>query len=404
MATTIICNKCGNKIEITEAIRKDLEQKVLKEIEVKHTQEIEELKQQQTDLVKRNEVELEKAKIEITANTRKEANKKLQKEFKIQLKEREEDAKRREKQYQQSQKQLIDLTKQLREAKGAESKIKLEFERKLLAEQGKIKSDAKKEVEEELSLRIAEKDKKINDAQKQIRELERKIHQGSQQLQGEVLELKLEEILKQTFPFDEIKEVPKGIKGADVIQVVKTRTGMKCGTIVWESKNTKNWSSSWVQKLIEDQRALKAEIAVLVSSVLPEDIQSFGQINNIWVSDLKSAIALTYALRQQLIGIKSAQEINNGKSTKAEVVYKYLTSNEFKQRIEVWVEYFKERQGDLQKERLYFNKKWSKEEKEIHKVFESTASMYGDLQGLIGAALPKVKYLELPDNTSGESD
>jgi len=355
------------------------------------------------DLVKQNKAELEKAKIEIAENARKEATEKLQKEYKSQLKAGEDEVERREKQFQESQQQLINLTKQLREAKDAESKIKLEFEKKLLTEQEKIKSDAKKEAEEELSLRIAEKDKKLNDAQKQIKEMERKIQQGSQQFQGEVYELKLEEILKQNYPLDEIKEVPKGIKGADVIQVVKTRTGMVCGTIVWESKNTKNWSHSWVQKLVEDQRALKAEIAVLVSSVLPEEIQSFGQLDKIWVSDMKSAIALTFALRQQLVGIKSAQEINSGKATKAEVVYNYLTSNEFKQRIEVWVEYFKERQEDLQKERLYFNKKWGKEEKEIHRVFESTAGMYGDLQGLIGTALPKVKYLELPDNISGES-
>lgn len=384
MATTIKCNICGNEIEITEAIRSELEAKVLRETELKHKEEIELIK-------KEGELSLIKAKE--TAD--KLALEKVRKEFEIKIKNDEEEKSKLNEQVQKSQTEQGELLKQLREARDAEGKMKVEYQRKLLEEQDAIKADAKKEAEEELNLQIALKDKKLFDAQKQIKELERKIQQGSQQMQGEVQELILEDMIKQSFPFDEIKEVPKGINGADVIQIVRTQNGLVCGAIVWESKNTKAWSNGWVQKLIEDQRELKAEIAVLVSSVLPEGINGFGVLDKIWVSDLKSCLGLAMALRAQLIGIKTAREIDKGKSTKAEVVYNYLTSNDFKQRIEVLVEYIRNRNEDIHKEKMYYNKRWEKEEKELQKIMGSTAGIYGDLQGIIGQALPKVKSLEI---------
>jgi hypothetical protein len=149
---------------------------------------------------------------------------------------------------------------------------------------------------------------------------------------------------------------------------------------------------------------LKAELAILISQVIPPEIKHFGQLDKIWVSDLNSAVALCHALRQQLIGIKNAQLANEGKATKAEVVYNYLISNDFKQRIEVWVEYFRSRQEEINKERVYFNKRWEKEEKNIKKVMENTAGIYGDIQGMIGNALPKIDYLELPDGDSDNTD
>ena len=153
-----------------------------------------------------------------------------------------------------------------------------------------------------------------------------------------------------------------------------------------------------------DTRKLKGDISVLVSSVLPDGIQSFGQVEGIWVCDMKSAIPLAFALRERIIAVKNIQEANKGKATKAEVVYNYLISNEFKQRIEVWIEYFKSRKDELETEKRYFMKKWDKEDKNIMKVLQNTAGMYGDLQGLIGTALPKVQYLELPDNISDKQD
>ena len=395
--TTIKCVQCGHEIEITEALKKDIEQQIAADLNKKYQTEIEKIKQTNADLI-------EKTKSEI----RQKAISEAQKAYEAKIKQTKELAAEQEKQNLSLQKELSETLKSLRLARDAEGKLKIEFEKKLLFEQEKIKQTAKQEFESEQNMKMAEKDKKIQDMEKQVMEMKRKLEQGSQQTQGEVLELKLEEALKNEFPFDEISEVPKGIRGADIIQTVRTRGGLICGTIVWELKNTKNWSPSWVQKLVEDQRALKAEVAILISNALPEGVNNFGQMDKIWVSNLTSSIPLCHALRQQLMGIKNSQLANEGKATKAESVYNYLIGNDFKQRIEVWVEYFRTRKEEIDKERIYYNKRWEKEEKNIIKVMENTAGIYGDLQGVIGNALPKIDYLELPGEVEegdlGEGD
>lgn len=403
MATKIKCEDCGNEIEITDAIRKELEAKVLQETRAKHDAEIKALERKQEELEEQKKNEIEQVKQKITEVAKKDAIDKVRKEYDAKINSTKEESEEREKQNQELQKQISELMKQLRESKNTESKLKIQFEKQLLEEQDKIKQGAKVEVEEEMNLKMAQKDKMLEDLKKQLQEAQRKAQQGSQQLQGEVLELALEDLLKQTFIYDEISDVPKGINGADVIETVKTNFGVTCGTIVWESKNTKAWSKQWVGKLKNDTRKLKGDVSVLVSSVLPEGIQSFGQLEGIWVCDMKSAIPLAFALRERIIAVRNVQEANKGKATKAEVVYNYLISNEFKQRIEVWIEYFKSRKDELEVEKRYFMKKWDKEDKNIMKVLQNTAGMYGDLQGLIGTALPKVQYLELPDGV-GEGD
>lgn len=404
MATTIKCDKCGNVIEITDAIRKELEVKILHETQVKHDAEIKTLKEKQNQLEEQKQREIEQARQEISASAKKEAIEKVRKEYDTKINSTKEESEEREKQNLELQKQVSDLIKQLRESKDTEGKLKIQFEKQLLEEQDKIKQGAKKEAEEELNLRIAQKDKQLSDLQKQLQEAQRKAQQGSQQLQGEVQELALEELLKQSFIYDEITGVPKGINGADVLQSVKTNFGILCGMIVWESKNTKSWSHQWITKLKEDARTLKADISVLVTSVLPEGVNSFAQIDGVWVCDMNSAIPLAFALRERIITVRNTQEANKGKATKAEIVYNYLISNEFKQRIEVWIEYFKSRKDELEIEKRYFMKKWEKEDKNIMRVLQNTAGMYGDLQGLIGTALPKVQYLELPDNFNNSNN
>ena len=396
MATTITCNQCQNKIEITEALRADLEGKILAETQIKHQQELRKLQQEKVALLQTKERELEDAKKQITEISRKEAIEKVRQEYDAKIQATKEESIEREEQNKQLQEQAKEYMKKLRTLKDEKDKLDMEYEKKLLDEQDKIKSKAKQEAEEELNLKIAEKDKQLQDVKKANEELRRKLDQGSQQLQGEVQELHLEELLTSTFPFDEIKEIAKGINGADILQVVRTQTGQSCGTIVWESKRTKNWSAGWIQKLKDDQRSAKADLAVLVSNVLPQGIQTFGMVEGVLVTDLPSAIHLAHILRQQLLRIHSVQTANVNKASKAEVVYNYLISNEFKQRIEVWVEYFKMRREQIDKERMYFNKKWESEEKEVLKILQNTAGIYGDLQGLIGNALPKVGYLELP--------
>lgn len=397
MATTIKCEQCGNVIEITDAIRKELEAKILQETQSKHEAEIKSLMEKQEQLEVQKQKEIDQVKLEVSEAAKKDAIEKVRKEFDAKINSTKEESEAREIQNQELQKQISDLLKQLRESKDTEGKLKIQFEKQLLDEQDKIKQGAKKEAQEELSLQIAQKDKMLDDLKKQLLEAQRKAEQGSQQLQGEVQEIALEEKLRSSFIFDTISEVSKGVNGADVIQEVRSNSGLLCGTIVWESKNTKTWSPQWISKLKEDTRALKADIPVLVSAVLPDGIESFGQIEGVWVCDVKTAIPLALALRERIVAVKNMTEMTKGKATKAEIVYEYLISNDFKQRIEVWIEYFKARKDELDAEKRYFMKKWEKEDKNIMKVLQNTAGMYGDLQGLIGTALPKVQYLELPE-------
>lgn len=397
MSATINCNKCGNLIEVSEALSKELETRILKDLEGKHEKEIANLIEKQKLTEQQNLREIENVKAQIDESLKKEAYEKVRREYDAKYISAKEEADERGKQNKELLDQVSNLMKQLRESKDAEGKFKLHYEKQLLEEQERIKLDAKKSADDESRLVIAQKDKQLTDLSERLKEAQRKAEQGSQQLQGEVQETMLEDQLRSTFIYDEIAEVPKGINGADVIQKVNSNFGITSGSIVWESKNTKAWSQQWISKLKEDTRALKADISVIVTSVLPEGVESFGQVDGIWVCDFKSAIPLAYALRERLIAVHNIKEANQGKSTKAEVVYNYLISNDFKQRIEVWVEYFNSRKEELETEKRYFMKKWEKEDKNIMRVIQNTAGMYGDLQGFIGNALPKVHSFELPE-------
>lgn len=350
MATTIKCPQCGYQIEITEAIQKDLEEKLLNQLQVKHDTEIKKIQQEkQTEIEEiklKADKQIEEAKNLIIETVQAEAREKISKELKdrddqiIQLKKRAEEAEEQE----------LKIRKEKRELDESKRKFEIEKQRQLDEEREEIRNSALKEAQESHELKDQEKDKVINDLKKALTDAQRKAQQGSQQTQGEVQELALEDILKKIFPIDEIKEVPKGVKGSDVIQIVRNSIGSTCGTIVWESKNTKTWSSAWIQKLKENQRNLKAEIAVLVSKVLPENIKNLWLEDGVYICDLFSAVGLAYALRQHIIGVNAVCMANQGKTSKAEIVYNYLISNEFKQRIEVWVEYFRNRNDEIDKE------------------------------------------------------
>jgi hypothetical protein len=202
--------------------------------------------------------------------------------------------------------------------------------------------------------------------------------------------------LKAEFTQDEILPVPKGVNGADIIQKVCTRAGQVCGQIAWESKKTKTWSEGWIQKLRDDQRAIKAELAVIVSAVLPEDVKGFAFRDGVWICDIKLAVALASALRVNLEAVHRERVMAVGKNEKVEILYTYLTGVEFKQRVEAIVEAFTEMQDGLNKERKVFEANWAKREKQIQKVISNTVGMYGDLSGLV--TLQPIKMLELGES------
>jgi hypothetical protein len=248
---------------------------------------------------------------------------------------------------------------------------------------------------EDQRLKTAEKDKQLEDMRRQIEDLKRKAEQGSQQTQGEVLELEIESNLRTAFPHDEIIPVPKGMKGGDIIQKVKTTSGQDAGVIIWETKRTKSWSDGWIDKLKDDQRSIAAEFAVIVSQVLPKGVSHLAQIDGVWVADFLSFVGIAVALRSHVLQIFQARAVAAGKGEKLDFLYSYLTGTQFKQRVEVIVESFKSMQEDLDKEKRVIQKGWATREQQIARVLVSTVGMYGDIQGIVGASLPKIAALEL---------
>jgi hypothetical protein len=287
----------------------------------------------------------------------------------------------------------LEWRQERRELEEREKNVALDVSRRVDGERQKIAEETAKRLQQEFRLREAEKDKKLQDALKVNDELKRKLEQGSQQTHGEVLELELEELLKSAFPTDQIEPVPKGMSGADVAHKVFSRSGQLCGTIVWELKRTKGWSDGWLQKLKDDQRQLRAEIAVLVSEALPKDCSNFMHLNGVWVSNPSCALSVATVLRLQLLQLASAGGAGVGKTEKMEVLYRYVLSTEFRQRVETVAEAFIEMQRGLQEEKRVAERIWAKRQKQIEKVISNTSGMYGDLQGLIGSSLHDIPAL-----------
>ena len=337
-----------------------------------------------------NEAKLKRQLVEAEDN--KENSKKI---FEEQL--ADQDAKLKE-----ANKNEIELRKDKQKLKDEKDAFELQKERQLDEEREKIEEEASKKATEIQQSKIDQLSKQLLDATKAKDELARKLEQGSQQTQGEVLELELEELLKQEFIHDEIVPVPKGVNGADIIQKVISRSGVNCGQIVWEIKKTKAWSEGWVQKLKDDQRLIKAELAVIVSAVLPDSVRGFTFRDGIWICDTKMAIALASSLRINLEAVAREKAMAVGKNEKVEVLYSYLTGVEFKQRVEAIVEAFIGMQDGLNKEKRVYQKIWAEREKQIQKVISNTVGMYGDLSGLV--SLPQIKMLELEEGEEKEQN
>jgi hypothetical protein len=274
--------------------------------------------------------------------------------------------------------------------------FELEVARKLDDERRQIREATQKEDDERHRLKLAEKDKVIEQMAKQVDELRRKVDQGSQQVQGEVFEADLREILKNEFQGDEFEDVPNGQPGGDVIHRVKLASGTDCGSIVWESKNTKNWSDGWLAKIRKDQRDNNADLAVIVSASLPKSVDGFNRVDGVWVAARRHAVALAKALRQALIDNRQIRLINEDRDTKANMVYAYVTTKAFHQRITAVVEAYVAMREGLDIEKRATQRQWAKREKELDSLMIGTARLYGDLQGIVGTSMPEVEALKLP--------
>ncbi|KKR34356.1 MAG: hypothetical protein UT63_C0002G0001, partial [Candidatus Gottesmanbacteria bacterium GW2011_GWC2_39_8] len=268
----------------------------------------------------------------------------------------------------------------------------LNMEKKLAEEEEKIRQDAMKKADEREQLKMLEIEKKLQDAMKVNDELKRKLEQGSQQSQGEVLELELEKILHNEFPNDNITPVAKGVRGADVVQEIWDRNGVRCGIILWETKNAK-WNKEWIDKLKDDQRNVKADIAVLISENMPDQITVAGYVNGIWVAQRLFAVGIAMALRANVIQAYHIKRSVTGKNEKMEAVFNYISGTEFKTRMDVIIETFSGMQEEIEKEKRWFSAKWARQEKQVRSALDHTIGMHGDFRGLMGSTLPEIKTL-----------
>lgn len=410
---TITCPSCSTVIKLTESLAAPLIRATREEYEVKLARKeadvskreaalrteldrIEEARQSIEDQVAER-LKAERAAIAAEEAKRAQAAAAADIESKSkELADLQALLKQRDAKLQEAQKTQADLLRKQRELDDAKRELDLTVEKRVQDSLHEIRLKAKAEAEDGLKLKVAEKEQQIASMQRQIEDLKRKAEQGSQQLQGEVLELQLESALHSHFPWDAIEPVCKGEFGGDVVQRVRGPLGQACGSILWETKRTKNWTDGWLAKLRADQRAAGAEIAILVSSALPKEVETFGQIDGIWITDVQSAIPLAVALRQSLIEISCARQAHEGQETKMQLVYEYLTGPKFKHRVEAIVEKFSDMRADLDRERKSMMRLWAKREAQIQGVIESTVGLYGDLQGIAGKALQEIEGLQIP--------
>ncbi len=311
------------------------------------------------------------------------------------LTELQEVLKVRDEKLAEAQKAQVDLLKKQRELDDAKRELELTVETRVQEGLSDVRTQAKREAEDGLRLKVMEKDQTIASMQQKIEELKQKAEQGSQQLQGEVQELELENLLRIRFPYDTIEPIAKGEFGGDALQRVVSPGGILTGTILWESKRTKNWNHNWLVKLRDDQRAAKADISVLVSQALPESIETFDVIDGVWITHPRALLPVATILRHTLLQVSNARLISEGQQTKAEMVYQYLTGPLFRQRVEALVEAFSSMQDDLDKERKVIMKQWAKRQQQIERVMSATVGMHGDLQGIAGKSIQEIEGLSL---------
>ena len=408
--TQIKCPNCGTSIDVQDILAHQLEE------EIKHkyqSQIAEEKKKYEAEQKKLNEEKLE------FENKKKQENELFQERLENQLKEEKKEIelklkqKLKEEQSEQFdalQKELNEKSEQVKELNRSKAEIeKLKREKSELKEateaeaQKKLneiliaeKERIKKSEEEKNELRFKEMQKQLEDQKKLTEEMKRKQELGSMQLQGEVQELAIEEWLESKFPLDTIEEIKKGARGGDCIQIVHTRTEQNCGTIYYESKRTKDFQTSWIEKFKADIRKREANIGVLVTEVMPTDMDRMGLKDGIWICNYEEFKGLCAVLREGILQVNNAVITQENKGDKMDLLYDYLTSSTFRMQIEAIVEGFTQMKSDLESEKRSMQRIWKQREKQIEKVVTNTIDMYGSVKGIAGNAIQSVKALELP--------
>lgn len=401
MVTTIKCPHCGNKFSPEVALEHDIRVELEREFAAKMEQRSRELEQS----VRKSEEEKYKSRVQLLEADRAKLRELEERALAVEERERSL-VEREEKADLEMRRRLLEREKLLREEaeRKAMERVQLdnrEKELELAQEKERLRLTYRKHINESVEkareeerMKMAEVQKKLDDQAKLINEMKRRAEQGSMQAQGEVQELALEEYLRQQFVRDGVEEVAKGKRGGDCIHIVYDAYGHVCGKVLYESKRTKTFSGDWIAKLKEDMRLTQADLGVIVTEVLPTHMTHFGLVDGIWVCTFAEFKALAFLFRESLCRVGEVRTAQVNKGDKMQMLYDYLTSIEFRQKIEAIVESFTQMQEDLSREKRQSTALWARREKQILKVLESTSSLYGDVRGIAGSAVREIEELE----------
>lgn len=372
----IVCPNCHNEIEISQAIAHKIQEEVLEKAQRKY------------------KVELEKQKKEIEEK----AEKRIKEELDIKFKDSENELEQTRKRKHELQNQLLENNQLISTLKLKDEERELEMQKRITKEREKIREEVEKLQKEKSNLELAEIKKQLDDTKKALEDAQRKAAQKSQQMQGEVFELELEKLLSDSFPQDEVEPVAKGVTGADIKQIVKSPRGIVCGVILWESKRTKEWSDKWLVELKKDLRAEKANIPVIVSTVLPKDAKDgFGNKDGVFICSYQLVLPIAALLRKNLLELEYQKLVSLNREDKSDVLYSYIINHEFKQQLEILIESYKAIIDQVIKERMAFEKSWKQREAQAQRIVMSVANIVGNIQGKIGTSMLTIKGLELED-------
>jgi hypothetical protein len=389
--STIKCPNCHHEFEATDAFRLEVERDLNKKAKEWQEKKEEEFKKKEDAF----RMELNEALVKQKETLEENLRKSLANDYENKLKLLSDTNVQNEEKLKAARQKELEFLKKEQELKNKEAELEISIQKKLNEERGVISDTIRKQEHEKNSLKIKELEKQLEDSKKLAEEMQRKAEQGSMQLQGEVLELALEELLRTTFPFDIIEEVGKGVKGADCVQTVRNSMGSISGKIIYESKRTKDFNKEWIEKLKGDMRSTQADIAVIVTETMPREMTGFGMKDGVWVCSFNEIKSLAFVLRDSLIKIQTAMAIQDNRGDKMQLLYNYLTSNEFRQQIEAIVEGFTALKDGISKEKIQMEKLWKEREKQLEKVILNTTHFYGSVKGIAGNAIGDIKTLEL---------
>lgn len=392
----ITCPNCSHKFDIEGAIATDVRAQYADEFKRKEQELLDQKNLFEQQKKKENEFfkqRLDKAKLE----QEQVLAVKIKEDFTVQLKAQAEELAEKNKKLSDLQEKELENMRLKRKLEDVSKEQEIELQKRLLDEKTQIEEKAEKRVQERWELKSREWAKEKEDQKKLIEEMRRKAQQGSMQLQGEVQELAIEELLRNTFPRDKITAVEKGARGADAIQEVMNEQMISCGKIVYESKRTKAFSAEWINKLKVDQKAHQADIAVLVTATMPKNVTQFERINGVWVCTFQEFKSLVYVLREILLKSSEVKSIQENRGDKMEMLFNFLTSQQFKLQFTGIVDAFTILKEDLDREKKAMQGLWKKREKQLEMVLSNTVDLYGSIKGIAGNSIATVEQLELPD-------